>query len=229
MCGNIGRAGILCQHPMLCISCSPSSSTPPGGKSNTTRYYGDATLTSLPLLDRVCECIWVSKSSSQAQMNLAMYIVGLVYYIAVPLSLAAESYAFQPRQRDPPAPSHCMQERIGSLSYAQTFGWFIFLVGNYHQNQCHLSLAALRGPKIKAKAENSLSPPSASLSHYRMPVGGWFESLSSPHYSFEILLYTGLVLISKVRYTNHTWTDRSNQGGKGNHIRVRQGSLVGGD
>ena len=121
-------------------------------------------------------------------MNLLMYLVGLLYYVAVPLSLALEAEAFKPGIQE--GVLGC-DSGLWTVTFSRVAGWLVFLWGSWEQHRCHVILAALRGPGSKSKQE------AQAKSKYGMPVEGWFRTLTSPHYSFEIVLYGGLVLLSQ--------------------------------
>ena len=74
----------------------------------------------------------------------------------------------------------------------KTFTWYqwlavaIFLWASRHQWNCHNILAELRH-----------SPSGETTIVYRIPHGDWFESVSSPHYLAEIVIYLSLFLLQK--------------------------------
>jgi len=100
-------------------------------------------------------------------------------------------------------------------------GSALFAVGNLHQFRYHRTLANLRSKGSEAVAE-ALSAAAAELAaaeatagrkteaaalaaavpavaavgakEYKIPYGGWFEYVSCPHYTAEIMLYAGLVV-----------------------------------
>jgi len=69
----------------------------------------------------------------------------------------------------------------------QLVGIFLFIYGSVHQNRCHRILSGLREGKTG-------TPP--NVDRYSIPCGGWFDSLSCPHYTAEIILYVGLSMVS---------------------------------
>ena len=56
----------------------------------------------------------------------------------------------------------------------------VFTWGSWHQFRCHKILADLR----------------SSETMYGIPRGDWFEYVSSPHYTAEMVLYVGILLSS---------------------------------
>ena len=126
-------------------------------------------------------------------MNLLMYLVGMAYYVAVPLSLALEAAPFDPHHS---IGDHSIDVTIDTLSdpsLPRIVGWALFLWGNREQHRCHVVLAQLRGE------------PGSSLvalqSAYPLPTRGWFETVTSPHYTFEIIIYGAFVVLSGARWT----------------------------
>lgn len=85
-------------------------------------------------------------------------------------------------------PDWCSSFRLslGTFSWYQYFGVFLFLWASWHQWNCHNILAKLR---------HSASGKTVNL--YRIPYGDWFESVSSPHYLAEILIYISFFIIQK--------------------------------
>lgn len=73
---------------------------------------------------------------------------------------------------------------LGTFSWYQYFGVFLFLWASCHQWNCHNILAKLRH-----------SERGRTVKSYRIPYGDWFEYVSSPHYLAEILIYISFFLI----------------------------------
>ena len=73
---------------------------------------------------------------------------------------------------------------LGTFSWYQYFGVFLFLWASWHQWNCHNILAKLR-----------LSATGRPVKLYRIPYGDWFEYVSSPHYLAEILIYISFFII----------------------------------
>ena len=73
---------------------------------------------------------------------------------------------------------------LGTFSWYQYFGVFLFLWASCHQWNCHNILAKLRHSKR-----------GRTVKLYRIPYGDWFEYVSSPHYLAEILIYISFFLM----------------------------------
>ena len=81
---------------------------------------------------------------------------------------------------------------LSILKLHHILGLSIFLYGSYHQYTCHKILADLRG------GSNSSSEDPSSLTHfekYTIPYGDWFQYVSSPHYTAEIMIYVGVCVL----------------------------------
>jgi len=68
-------------------------------------------------------------------------------------------------------------------SFIYVIGIPLFVIGSWKQHEAHAILAKLRERN----------------NEYRIPNGGWFSYVSSPHYLSEILLYAGLVFVVPFR------------------------------
>lgn len=118
---------------------------------------------------RLGESLFVTRFSSLARMHVLHYILGLSYYIAVPLTL------------------HCIDG--SSLAYETWALWLgsgLFLAANWVQFVCHQNLAALRPARA-----NSDGP-----GDYSIPRGFWFDLVSFPHYTAEVAVYVALAIVA---------------------------------
>lgn len=224
------------------------------------------------VLRRFLETAFVARHRAGARMHIFGYLVGVVYYVAAPMTLAtpqttrAVCATFRvalanavagdspfarlfPRLEAPPLASFAIRsketrpfelaralvslakELVSPVSVARVsrvaVGTFVFLFGSVKQARCHLILAKLRetplrtsrlaAPTRKQNGDDKASlsthrleplnaprgdPPSRS--HYAVPRGDWFESVSSPHYTAECLLYAGLALVAGARSFSRT-------------------------
>jgi len=146
-------------------------------------------------LRRVCESLCIHRFSPDAKMSLAMYLVGMIYYVAVPLTLVIESTIFSPSIQ--PGSRFC-EPFCAPSSYILT-AWIVFLYGNYEQHRAHRILARLREcDNVDAKVGNGKKH---LQTRYQMPRGGWFDTVAAPHYTFEIVIYMALVIGSRFSLT----------------------------
>lgn len=71
-------------------------------------------------------------------------------------------------------------------------GIILFIYGSIHQNHCHQILSNLRDTNQNPIFPNKLEE---IKSLYSIPKGDWFQYVSNPHYTAEILIYFSLGLI----------------------------------
>nr|KAJ0215507.1 hypothetical protein LSAT_V11C300119420 [Lactuca sativa] len=151
------------------------------------------------VLRRFYETIYVFNYSPSARMHIFGYLAGLFFYTAAPLSLcctfAPEVFDFvknlvaefivrgKDRMSRPEFNIWMFVTPFLTLRWYSWIGGAIFLWGWIHQLRCHEILGSLREKTEK-------------LEDYVIPYGDWFEYVSSPHYSAEIVIYGGLVVAS---------------------------------
>lgn len=156
-------------------------------------------LMEVQVLRRFYETIYVFNYSSSARMHIFGYLAGLFFYTAAPLSLcctfAPEVFEFvknlvaefivkgKDRMSKPDFNIWMFVTPFLRLRWYAWIGAAIFLWGWVHQLRCHEILGSLR-----EKTE--------TLEEYAIPYGDWFEYVSSPHYSAEIVIYGGLLVAS---------------------------------
>lgn len=134
-------------------------------RDTVTRYRLGIYL--LSMLRRFLECVVVSRFSPRARMHLLHYLLGMSYYLTMPLTIASCSH-----KDAPPA----------FLEPGRSVGLGLFVAGSLAQSHSHYVLANLRrGP--------------ADCNDYKLPRGGLFEVVSCPHYLAEIVLYGGLTVL----------------------------------
>ncbi|KAI3698818.1 hypothetical protein L2E82_42660 [Cichorium intybus] len=143
------------------------------------------------LLRRFYETIYVFNYSPSARMHILTYLLGLLFYVMAPLSLCCD---FAPQVFDFVKGKDRMSRPVFDnmwmfvtpflrLPWYAWIGAVIFLWGWVHQLRCHQILGSLRDKTEK-------------LDEYVIPYGDWFEYVSSPHYTAEIVIYGGLVVAS---------------------------------
>ncbi|GFP84052.1 polyprenol reductase 2 [Phtheirospermum japonicum] len=79
--------------------------------------------------------------------------------------------------------SWALVKPLMQLKWYVWLGAALFSWGWVHQHRCHVILGSLRENDKKAN-------------DYAIPVGDWFDYVSSPHYLSEIVIYGGLVIAS---------------------------------
>ncbi|KAL4569743.1 hypothetical protein LXL04_025385 [Taraxacum kok-saghyz] len=144
------------------------------------------------LLRRFYETIYVFNYSPSARMHILTYLLGTLFYILAPLSLCCN---FAPQVLDfVKRNGHMSMPKFNNMWMCVTpflrlpwytwIGALIFLWGWIHQLRCHQILGSLRDKTEKQKDK------------YVIPYGDWFEYVSSPHYTAEIVIYGGLLVAS---------------------------------
>jgi len=128
---------------------------------------------------RLLESRFVTRFSPTAAMHLLHYVLGITYYVAVPLTLRCCGGG--------PSP--------GSFPFALLAVAFLYL--NAAQLQCHRALAALRPHRGGGGGGPGGGPGGGSRGdcEYGLPRDGWFEVVSCPHYLIEVGLYGTLALL----------------------------------
>lgn len=116
---------------------------------------------------RLYECFFTSVLSNSAKMHLGHYLIGISYYVFVPLTIVNQSRVdFQ-------------NTSLLAIAVVCFFGWMwvqhdsLKILGNLRRNQ-------------KTK----------DMHKYSMPRGGWFEWISCPHFLAEIGIYVALVMMN---------------------------------
>ena len=131
-------------------------------------------LLTIQLSRRLYECLFVSSFSGK--MHLGHYVIGVLFYFLVNLTVVAEI----------PLPSHTSCLKLWQqLSWSHCLAVLLFFWASYHQYQCHTILGKL----------TTWTPDGKKI--YKIPHGDWFEHVSSPHYLAEILIYIALFAVMK--------------------------------
>ncbi|XP_035510021.1 polyprenol reductase [Morone saxatilis] len=124
-------------------------------------------------LRRLLECLFVSVFSDGA-LHLVQYVFGLGYYVTMGLTVLCSDRL-----------GKGTGTLLSQLDWIHVAGIALFVVASLMQHQSMVLLARLRTGK---------SGTVATLAH-RVPVGGWFELVSCPHYFAELLIYVSLSLV----------------------------------
>ena len=131
------------------------------------------------LIRRLCESALVAKHRPEATMHAGAYALGLTYYSAATRSLAGAALGVGSTAS---AAIAVAPSRVYIVYGFALIGVALFAVGNYRQNECHRILARARRAGSDARA-------------YVIPRGGWFERFSCAHFTAEVVIYFGLILI----------------------------------
>ena len=114
------------------------------------------------LIRRLWECLYISHFGD-SKMHIIGYICGLAHYIAAPITL---TLTFVPRD--------VISVLMSPTSFV-TLG--LFLVANVEQHRIHRILFIEKSKRLKVR---------------RIPTGFWFNYVTCPHYTSEILIYSSL-------------------------------------
>ena len=117
---------------------------------------------------------------SDCKINIVHYIVGIVHYVGATTAIIIEAPGFAL-----PSFKHKATLSIWDLNLRMICGTLVFLWAWYQQYRAAVILANLR------KDENG----TVVTYKHRLPVGGLFDRLSSPHMFCEMLMYFALNLI----------------------------------
>ncbi|KAL5563135.1 hypothetical protein UlMin_032882 [Ulmus minor] len=151
------------------------------------------------VLRRLYETIYVFNYSPSSRMHIFGYVTGLFFYTAAPLSLCCnfvpELYSFVLNgvaEFIVKGKSYISNMEFDwwefvisllRLRWHQWIGLAIFFWGWIHQFRCHAILGSLREQREETD-------------QYVIPHGDWFETVSSPHYLAEIVVYSGILVAS---------------------------------
>uniref|UniRef100_A0A8P4KKR6 Polyprenal reductase n=1 Tax=Dicentrarchus labrax TaxID=13489 RepID=A0A8P4KKR6_DICLA len=124
-------------------------------------------------LRRLLECLFVSVFSDGA-LHLVQYVFGLGYYITMGLTVLCSDRL-----------GKGTGTLLSQLDWIHVAGIALFIMASLMQHQSMVLLARLRTGK---------SGTVETLAH-RVPMGGWFELVSCPHYFAELLIYVSLSLV----------------------------------
>ncbi|KAK3244548.1 hypothetical protein CYMTET_45842 [Cymbomonas tetramitiformis] len=136
---------------------------------------------------RLWECHYVSIFSPSSRMHLGAYIFGQTYYLLAALSLGLSQLPF--RDTSTNAPWLTISRLLGVLTFAQ---------GSLHQHRCHRILATLRSSRPALTDKTPARKPSTTDEGqvYKIPCGDWFDFLSCAHYTAEVVIYIGLLIVA---------------------------------
>lgn len=133
------------------------------------------------VLRRCYECCVVSVYSPSSRINVFHLVSGFGFYAGVALIITDFGY---------------LEKESQSFSFICTaIGLGLFVWGSSIQWQSHQILAGLRrrtrpdGKKLVVTYEHMI------------PYGHWFEVISNPHYFAEIVIYAGILMMSKFEFT----------------------------
>jgi len=172
----------VCGLVSLAVVCGLSTSTVTASPATTDRTLPwprmSVVLLWIHLARRTYECCFVHRSRTTSKMHVAGYLLGILHYVLLPLVFVS-----------PPCPGTSFLtvdvSQLASSWVTVTVSLFC-LWAQYQQCRHHCLLARLRPfttTTINTKTD------------YRLPVGGWFEWVTCPHYFAEILIYVAFAVL----------------------------------
>lgn len=137
------------------------------------------------LCRRAYECVYVH-AWGNGKMHVGGYVLGVLHYAFVPFVVIASEWCCDDDFARNPAPS-ATQMALGSL---------LCCYGQAQQYIHHKILSDLRkGDTVSFRAQ------------YSIPRGRWFNTVSSPHYLAEILIYVAFAIMLHPLHTKLTLCD----------------------
>ncbi|XP_066287587.1 polyprenol reductase-like [Branchiostoma lanceolatum] len=125
------------------------------------------------MIRRLWECLYVS-IFSDVSVHLVHYLLGMIYYLAVPISIIAEGPKLDGTRLS-----------LSDVRWSHVIGTGLFIWSFWQQNKAHIILANLRKDKRGYVVTRG----------HKIPYGGWFEYVSNPHYLAELLMYLSIIIV----------------------------------
>ncbi|XP_050298626.1 polyprenol reductase [Anthonomus grandis grandis] len=146
-------------------------------------------LMTMQVYRRYYDTQYISVYGEKSKMNLSHYLIGMIYYPGAAMAILCEAPLFA----NAPDSINNADIDLLSTSFSDILAVLIFLIAWKHQQICTQILADLR------KNEKG----DIVTHEYKLPQGDWFEYLSCPHQTAEIIMYSCLMWIL---WYNITWS-----------------------
>ncbi|XP_069131017.1 polyprenal reductase-like [Argopecten irradians] len=121
----------------------------------------------IQVIRRTIETCFINSYSS-SKMSLMIYLVGILFYSSIGISILSLSRASQVSYDD-----------ISSLSWMQWYALALFVYASYKQYSVNKKMAKLRQDKNGNVVDRK----------HHIPHGDLFEYVSCPHFLMEIIIY----------------------------------------
>ncbi|XP_066253784.1 polyprenol reductase [Euwallacea similis] len=132
-------------------------------------------LMTIQVYRRLYESLKISVFGNSSKLNLTHYVTGHIHYLGVVLAILCEAPSFvNSSSTIAEAPMNLL-----STTLSDKIAVLIFFLAWKHQFICTKILANLR----KDKNGNIIN------NEYKLPKGDWFDYLTSPHQTTEIVMY----------------------------------------
>lgn len=163
------------------------------GPTAGARFHQASAMFAAQILRRAYESFFTT-SYGQSRMHVGGYLVGLLHYILVPLSLSAALGNPSPPHKEWEGPSATIIRGI-SLSLFCAASWF--------QADFHRTLSGSDGGRREEEKGEK---------RYILPTGFGFDAVCCPHYTAEVLVYSSLALLSLPTSTSSGTSSSSTEG-----------------
>ncbi|KAH8595811.1 3-oxo-5-alpha-steroid 4-dehydrogenase-like protein [Bisporella sp. PMI_857] len=145
-----------------------SFTQPPSAEISVQQVLLAWTLMTVQGIRRLYECIVLTKPS-QSKMWVGIWLIGMLYYIFIGISVWIEGAATLKKLE---LPTDIV--KFSTLSMKSIVGIAIFIAASSAQHMCHVYLAGLR--------------------KYTLPQSRMFRMVLSPHYTSECLIYLAMAV-----------------------------------
>lgn len=135
---------------------------------------------------RFLECLCVSIYSPDSKMSIVIYVVGVSFYTALPLTIVAGT--------ELNTGVDCT-DMFYNICWNHIFGLALFLWASWNQHVIAKQFAKLRQDKSGNIQDTK----------HHIPHGGLFEYVSCPHYFCEILIYFSMNVMFAFQNTMMVW------------------------
>lgn len=156
------------------------------------------------LLRRLTECLFVHRWNPGSRMHGAVYLVGLAHYLFLPmvffpLDAAGHHHQQQQQKNTTQSANHTNTDVKKPFFFLSLKGGYPLIFGSialalvclwaqYQQLRHHIILANLR-----CRRATDDDGDDKVRCRYDLPHGAWFQYVSCPHYTAEILVYISMV------------------------------------
>ncbi|KAJ8933464.1 hypothetical protein NQ318_011287 [Aromia moschata] len=154
--------------------------------TSATKVFIATILMTLQVYRRFYDTQFISVFAKDVKINVALYLMGLYHYAACPLAILCEAPKFAAYSTAPDTIA------LDSTTYLDIFVIVLFIWAWRHQYITSKILGDLRKNKKGDIVTND----------YKLPKGDWFNYLSCPHQTAEVLMYAAVTVLL---HKNITW------------------------